>query len=140
MKACLETSSMFMPIYVFRKLCPAMFDSSGKALKKLDADWTTLTAYGGCKIEVEISLSHCSYYRPNTAWNGDSKTHGDLCETPLVQIKTTEIHSMIQHTLASQQIKKGEDEENQTDCLVASEVPKVGEIHQPTCRGMPHIN
>ena len=24
-----------MPIYVFRKLCPAVFDSSGKALKKL---------------------------------------------------------------------------------------------------------
>ena len=33
-----------MPIYVFRKLCPAMFDSSGKALRMLDADWTTLTA------------------------------------------------------------------------------------------------
>ena len=46
-----------MPIYVFRKLCPAMFDSSGKALKKLDADWTTLTAYGGSRIRqfgVEI--------------------------------------------------------------------------------------
>ena len=27
-----------MPIYVFRKLCPAMFDSSGKALKMFDAD------------------------------------------------------------------------------------------------------
>ena len=27
-----------MPLYVFRKLYPAMFDSSGKALKKLVAD------------------------------------------------------------------------------------------------------
>ena len=35
-----------MPIYVFRKLHPAMFNSSGKTLKKLDADWTTLTTYG----------------------------------------------------------------------------------------------
>ena len=67
-----------MLIYVFRKLCPAMFDSSGKALKKLNADWTTLTAYGGSKIrqfggknnqvlleqpEVEISLSYCRHYR-----------------------------------------------------------------------------
>ena len=39
--------SNIMPLYVFRKLCPAMFDSSGKALKKLNADWTTLTAYEG---------------------------------------------------------------------------------------------
>ena len=30
-----------MPIYVFRKLCPTMFDPSGKVLKKFDADWTT---------------------------------------------------------------------------------------------------
>ena len=36
-----------MSLYVFRKLCQAMFVSSGKTLKKLDADWTTLTAYGG---------------------------------------------------------------------------------------------
>ena len=40
-----------LPIYVFRKLCPAMFDSSGKALKKLDEDWTTLTAYRGNKMK-----------------------------------------------------------------------------------------
>ena len=39
-----------MPILVSRKLCPAMFDSSGKALKKFDADWTTLTVYTGSKI------------------------------------------------------------------------------------------
>ena len=32
-----------MPIYVFRKLCPAIFDSSG-ILKNFHADWTTLTA------------------------------------------------------------------------------------------------
>ena len=72
-----------------------MFDSSVKALKKLDAALTTLTAYGGSKItqfgvriikclwnkpEVEISLSHCRCYRPNTAGIEDSKTHGYLCE------------------------------------------------------------
>ena len=39
-----------MSIYVFRMLFPAMFYSSGKALQKLDADWTTLTAYGSSKI------------------------------------------------------------------------------------------
>ena len=50
-----------MPIYVFRKLCPAMFDSSGKALKKLDADWTTLTAYGGSKIrQFGVRISNAS--------------------------------------------------------------------------------
>ena len=32
--------------------------------------------------EVEISLSHCRYYRPNTAGIEDSKTHGYFCETP----------------------------------------------------------
>ena len=34
-----------MPAYVFKKLCPAMFDSSAKALRKSDTDWTILTAY-----------------------------------------------------------------------------------------------
>ena len=57
--------------------------------------------------------------------------HGDLCETPMVYIETTELHSTIQHRLTSQQIKKGEDEENQTENYVASEVPKVGTTHQP---------
>ena len=86
-----------MPLYVFRKLCPAVLDSSGKAVNTFDADWTTLTAYGGSKDhtvwvknnqmlleqpEVEISLSHCRCYRPNTAGIEDSKTYGDLCETP----------------------------------------------------------
>ena len=40
-----------IPMYVFRKLCPAMFDSSGKGVKKLDGDWTTLTAYVGSKTK-----------------------------------------------------------------------------------------
>ena len=85
-----------MPIYVFRKLCPAMFDSSDKALKKFDADWTTLTAYGGSKIrqlgknnemlleqlEVEIYLLHCRCYRPKFAGIQYSEMHGDLCEAP----------------------------------------------------------
>ena len=38
---------------------------------------------------------------------------------------------MIQHRLASQQIQKGEDEENQTEYQIASEVPKVEEVCQP---------
>ena len=32
------SGAKIMSIYVFRKLCPAMFDSSSKALRKLDAD------------------------------------------------------------------------------------------------------
>ena len=44
------TGANIMPIYVFRKLGPPMFDSSGKGLKKVDAGWTTLTAYETSKI------------------------------------------------------------------------------------------
>ena len=49
----------------------------------------------------------------------------------MVHIETTDIHSMIQHRLASKHIKKGEDEEKQTEYQVASEVLKVGETFQP---------
>ena len=49
----------------------------------------------------------------------------------MVYIDTIDIHSMIQHRLGRQQIKKGEDDGNQTEYQVASEVPKVGEMHQP---------
>ena len=38
-----------MLLSVFRESCPAMFDSTGKALEKFD--WTTLTAYGDATIE-----------------------------------------------------------------------------------------
>ena len=38
---------------------------------------------------------------------------------------------MIQHRLASQQIKKAEEDENQTEYQVAFQVPKIGETHQP---------
>ena len=50
---------------------------------------------------------------------------------PMVYIETIDIQSMIQHRLASQQIKKGKDEENQTEYQVASEVPKVKEMYLP---------
>ena len=56
---------------------------------------------------------------------------GIFVKHPRVYIETTDIHSMIQHRLASQQIKKGEDEENHTEYQVASKVPKVGEMYQP---------
>ena len=49
----------------------------------------------------------------------------------MVYIENNDIHSMIQHRLASQQIKKGEDDENQTEYQVPSAVPKVGEMCQP---------
>ena len=78
--------------------------------------------------DVEILLSHCRFYRPNTAGIEDSKMHGVLCDD--MYIEPIDIHSMIQHRLASQQINKG-GEENQTEHQVASEVPTVGEICQP---------
>ena len=77
--------------------CPAMFDSSGKVLKKLDADWTTLTAYGGSKVrQFGIRIIKC--FCNNQKWKflfhtvdatgpimlglKTLKTYGDLCETP----------------------------------------------------------
>ena len=127
-----DAGANIMPVYVFRKLCPAMFDSSGKALKKLDADWTTNSIWRQYdqavwgknnqmlleQPEVEISLSHCRCCRPNTA--------GIFEKHPMVYIETIDIQSMIQHRLASQQIKKGEEDENHTENQVASEVTKVG--------------
>ena len=49
----------------------------------------------------------------------------------MLYIETTDTHSMIQHRLSSQQIKKGEDDGNQTEYQVASEVPKVEKTCQP---------
>ena len=40
---------------------------------------------------------------------------GIFLKYPKVYIGTIDINPMIQHRLASQQIKKGEDEENQTE-------------------------
>ena len=40
-----------------------------------------------------------------------------------------------QHRLTSQQIKKGEDEESQTEYQVASEVFKIGETCKPPAEG-----
>ena len=51
---------------------------------------------------------------------------------PVVYIETIDTNSMIQHRLDSQQIKKGEDDENQTEYQVASEVLKFGETLQPS--------
>ena len=56
---------------------------------------------------------------------------GIFVKQAMVYIETIDIHSMVQHRLASQQIKKGEDDENQNEYHVASEVPKVGETCQP---------
>ena len=134
-----------MPIFDFRKLCPAMFDCSGKALKKLDAVWTTLTAYGGSKIrQFGVRIIKCF-------WNNQKQKFlfhivdatGPILlglktlrcivifvKHPMVYIETIDIHSMIQHRLACQQIKKGEDDGNQTKYQVASEVPKLREMCQ----------
>ena len=49
----------------------------------------------------------------------------------MVYIDTIDTHSMFQHRLASQKIKNGEDDENQIEYWVASEVPKVGKPCQP---------
>ena len=57
----------------------------------------------------------------------------------MVYIETIDIDSMIQHRLASQQIKRREEEENKTEYQVASEVLTVGGI-PTTCRGIPGIN
>ena len=52
----------------------------------------------------------------------------------MVCIETIDIHSMIQHRLASQQIKMVEDEENQTEYRVVSEVHTIGEMHHPPAK------
>ena len=86
-----------MHTYVFRKLCPAMFGASGRALKKFDADWTTLTAYGGSKIrQFGVRIIKCFWN--NQKWKflfhiviatgpillglKTPKMQGDICETP----------------------------------------------------------
>ena len=134
-----------MSLYVFGKLCPAMFDSSDKALKKLDADWITLTAYGGRKMrQLGVRIIKCFWN--NQKWKflfhivdatGPTllglKTlrHMEIfVKHPMVHIVTIDIHFIIQHRLPSQQIKKGEDGENQSEYQVASEVLKVGETCQ----------
>ena len=86
-----------MAIYVFRKLCPVTFDSSCKALKKQDADWTTLTVYGGSKIrQFGVRIIKCFWNNqkwkflfhivdatgPYTGGIEGTKMCGDLCETP----------------------------------------------------------
>ena len=108
-----------MPLYVFRKLCSAMFDPSGKALKKLDEDWTTLTAYGSSKIRTfGIRIIKCFWN--NQKWKfffhivdptvpillglKTLRCMGIFVKHPMVYIETTDIHPMIQHRLASQQI------------------------------------
>ena len=98
-----------------------MFYSSGKALKKLDADWTTLTAYGGSKIrQFGIRIIKCFW---NKKWKflfhivdatgpillglKTPRCMGIFVKHSVVYIETIDMHSMIQHRLASQQIKKG---------------------------------
>ena len=134
-----------MPIHVFRKLCPAISNSTGKAPKKLDADWTTLTAYGGSKIrQFGVRIIKCFWN--NQKWKfffhivdatgpillglKTLRCMRIFVKHPMVYIETIDIHSIIQHRLANQQIKKGEDEENQAEYQVASEVPKVGQMSQ----------
>ena len=63
----IDASSNVMPISTFRKLCPAMFDSSGKPLEKLSADWTTLTAYGGGIIK-QLEVRVIKYIWNNEKW------------------------------------------------------------------------
>ena len=59
-----------MPIYIFRKLFLIMFDSSVKALKKHDADWTTLTTYGGSKIrQLGIRIIKCFWNNQKWAFS-----------------------------------------------------------------------
>ena len=56
---------------------------------------------------------------------------GIFVKQPMVYIETIDIPSKIQCRLASQQIKKGEYEEYQTEYQVAPEVPTVREMCQP---------
>ena len=121
-----------------------MFDSSGKALKQFDADWTTLTAYGGSKIrqfgvriikcfwnnQKQKFLFHIVDARGQILLGMKTVRHmGNFVTHSMIYIETIDIHSMIQYRLASQQVKK-EEEENQTVYQVASEMPKVGEMCQ----------
>ena len=110
-----------MPIYVFRKLCPAMFDSSGKTLKKPDADLTTLTTYGGSKSrQFGVRIIKCFWN--NQKWKfpfhivdvtdpillrlKTLRSMGIFVKHPMVYIETIDLHSMIQHRLATLHIKK----------------------------------
>ena len=40
-----------VPYSILRSLCLAMLDSTGNILKKLDSEWTNLTAYGSATIK-----------------------------------------------------------------------------------------
>ena len=87
-----------------------MFDSSGKALKKFDADWTMLTAYGGTKIR-QFGVRIIKYFWNNQKWkflfhivDATGPIHlgfmtlrcmGIFVKHPMVYIETINIHSMI---------------------------------------------
>ena len=57
-----------MPISVFRRLCPAVFDFTGKAVEKFDFDWTKLIAYGSATIK-QIGVRVIKDIWNNKKWN-----------------------------------------------------------------------
>ena len=46
-----KVSANVMPISLFRRLYPALYESTGKALENFNSDLTSLTAYGGATIQ-----------------------------------------------------------------------------------------
>ena len=137
-----------MPVSIFRKLCPDMFDAKGKALEKFNGDWTTLTAYGGGIIK-QFGVRMLKCYWNNKKWvilfhivdaEGPIllglktlRQMGIFSKHPRVFIETIDIHST-NAGLARQQLKEGEEDgHNQSEYQsIASEVPKVGVAACPT--------
>ena len=70
-----------MPIYVFRKFYLAMCDTSGKTLKRLDADWGKNNQMLLEKPEVEIFSHIVDATGPILLGLKTLKMHGDICET-----------------------------------------------------------
>ena len=79
----------------FQEAMSSMFDYSGKALKKPDADWTTIAAYGGSKIrQYRVRIIKCFWNKqkwkflfhtkdvtgPILLRMKNLKMHGNLCE------------------------------------------------------------
>ena len=98
-----------------------MFESSGKALKKIDADWTTLTACGCSKIrKFGVRIIKCFWNNPKCRFlfhivdttgpillGLKTLRHmGLFVKLPIMYIETIDIHTMIQHRLPVNKLRR----------------------------------
>ena len=108
------------PFSFFRRLCPAVFDSNGKALEKLNSGWTTLKAYGGAIIR-QLGLRVIKGIWNNKKWKlifhtvnaqvqvllrlRTMKQMGIFIKHPMACIESIDLHS--KQAVLSSQLKKG---------------------------------